>query len=306
MSTLAQTITEISRKHLEEDGGLLFGQCLSAVGWVGGTVPNAKKGIVELSMSEVSNTGIVVGAGLMGRRPIYVIRYQGFMWLAANTLVNYAAKSKDVWNVPCPVFVRSIGMEGNGIGPTASACQHGLIMRMPGIKVCAPMTPGEWTQCWNDFLAGDDPVYCSEHRRSFPIDHEMENIIHEHADVTVFAISASRLNAIEAVNLLSNKGVKANLIHLVYLKPFDISDDYVKALYHSKAGIVIDSDFETCGASKSLAYDLMHSSGVPVFSLGLEDRTGGVAPDLDNITPSPEKIASYVMDVLMWKAVEEL
>jgi len=106
--TVAETIKSITRKHLEEDNGLLFGQCVTAVGWIGGTVPEMTEdeGIVELSMADVSGAGIVVGVAVVGRKPIYVIRYQGFMWYNSAPLLNYAAKSKDMWNVPCPIFCK--------------------------------------------------------------------------------------------------------------------------------------------------------------------------------------------------------
>lgn len=297
-NTVADTIRETSRKHLEEDNGLLFGQCLQAVGFVGGTVPDVKVGLVELNTAEVSNTGVVVGSALMGRRPIYVIRYQGFMWLAANTLVNYAAKSKDVWNVPCPLFVRSIAMEGNGIGPTASGSQHGLLLRMPGIKICAPMTSNEWLACWQDFLDHDDPVYCSEHRRSFTIDYEIPDIINDKPVVTIFAISSARLNAIEAVKMLEKSGHKCNMFNIVNIKPFTIQPEYIDSINSSSISLVIDSDFEIGGASQSLSYDLMHASDKKVYAMGLEDRTGGVAINLDNLTPSPEKIIKFITEKL--------
>ena len=81
-SSVAETIRDITRKHLKENNGLLFGQCVTAVGWVGGTIPEMteEEGIVELSMADVSGAGVAVGAAVVGRRPIYVIRYQGFMW----------------------------------------------------------------------------------------------------------------------------------------------------------------------------------------------------------------------------------
>ena len=82
-----------------------------------------KDGIVELSMADVSNGGIVTGAGLSKRRPIYVIRYQGFNWYNCPMIVNYACKSKEIWKVPCPVFVRGIAMEG-AIGPVAGSSHH--------------------------------------------------------------------------------------------------------------------------------------------------------------------------------------
>ena len=112
--TTAETIKEITRNHLINGNGLLFGQCVTAVGWVGGTIPDCE-GIVEIPMTDIAGPGFAVGAALIGRRPIFVVRYQGFMWYNASSFVNYAAKSKEVWGKPCPIFIRSIAMEGNGI-----------------------------------------------------------------------------------------------------------------------------------------------------------------------------------------------
>lgn len=297
--TVAEIIQGITRKHLSEDNGLLLGQCVTAVGWVGGTVPEMteEEGIVELSMADVAGPGIAVGAALTGRRPIYVIRYQGFMWYNAAPLLNYAAKSKSMWDVPCPIFVRSIAMEG-GIGPVASACHHGMVMRMPGMPVYAPMTPGEWRDGWSWFMSHDEPLYMSEHRRSFPIDCEMEDVLDEKPDITILAISAARLNAIEALNQLKDKGITCDLIHLVWLKPFQVTDAIVASLKKTKLGLVIDSDFSIAGASRSIAYELMLSASVPVHALGLEDKTAGFAPHLDNPTPTVERIAEQVENLL--------
>lgn len=303
--TVAETIRAITRKHLLEGKGLLFSQCVSAVGWIGGTVPEMteQEGITELSMADVAGAGIAVGAALVGRRPIYVIRYQGFMWYNAASLLNYAAKSKEMWGIPCPILVRSIAMEG-GIGPVASGCHHGMVMRMPGMPVAAPMTPGEWRQVWDWFQSHDDPLYVSEHRRSFPVDYEMEPIIHPRADITLVAISASRLNAVEAVKRLAAEGAVCDLIHLVWLKPFAVTQAMADSLKKTGRGLVIDSDFEIAGASRSIAYELMHATGVPVTALGLEDRTAGFAPQCDNPSPPVEKICKQVAVLLKRESPE--
>ncbi len=297
--TVAETISQTTRKHLAENHGLLFGQCVTAVGWIGGTVPEMteEEGIVELSMADVSGAGIAVGAGVVGRRPIYVIRYQGFMWYDAASILNYAAKSKEMWNQPCPVFVRSIAMEG-GIGPVASASQHGMVMRMPGIPVCAPMTPCEWTEAWDWFMSHDEPIYVSEHRRSFSVDYEMENHIKPNSKITLFAISATRLNALEAIKTLEKEGIICDLIHLMWLKPFKISDVMRRSLQKTKLGLVLDSDFEISGPSRSIAHELMLETLIPVHALGLEDKTAGFAPHLDNGTPTIDRIVMKVRSLV--------
>lgn len=298
-STVAETIKYTTRKHLEENKGLLFGQCVTAVGWIGGTVPEMteEQGIVELSMADVSGAGIAVGAALAGRRPIYVIRYQGFMWYNAAPLLNYAAKSREMWDVPCPIFVRSIAMEG-GMGPVASGSQHGLVMRMPGIPVIAPMTPGEWLEAWEWFMSHAEPLYVSEHRRSFPINYEMDHVLNPHADVTILAISVARLNALEAIKRLGQAGITCDLIHLTWLKPFQVTEVMLDSLKKTGLGLVIDSDFEISGPSRSIAYELMLAARVPVYALGLEDRTAGFAPHLDNPTPTVDRICRRVQDLV--------
>ncbi|MCI0415658.1 hypothetical protein L0222_23025 [bacterium] len=298
--TTAETIKEITRNHLEKGNGLLLGQCVTAVGWIGGTVPDCT-GIVEIPMTDIAAPGFAVGCALMGRRPIFVIRYQGFMWYNCSSLVNYAAKSKAVWGVPVPIFIRSIGMEGNGIGHTASSSIHSIFMHSPGMPVAAPMTPGEYKNVWDHFMKNDDPIYVSEHRRSFTIDREMEDEFVEDADITVFAISASRLNLLEAKEILKTNGVKLNIVHSLWLKPFQPSERALESLKKSKMGLVIDSDYEITGASRSIAYELMHQTGKPVHALGLEDRVCGVAPHLENITPPAEKIIRSIQSLLSQK-----
>jgi hypothetical protein len=82
------------------------------------------------------------------------------------------------------------------------------------------------------------------------------------------------------------------------LKPLVLPDELIPALNSSKIAIVIDSDFTYCGASESIAYRLMIETGRRVHALGLEDRTAGFAPSLDNPTPTPERIAERVRNLL--------
>ena len=66
--TLREVIKEITREHLTKNNGIAMGQCLTAVGWVGGTLPELYEdsGMVELSMADVAGGGFAVGAGVWG------------------------------------------------------------------------------------------------------------------------------------------------------------------------------------------------------------------------------------------------
>ena len=292
-ATTAETIKKITQEHLTKNNGLLFGQCITAVGWIGGTVPDCE-GLVEIPMTDVAGPGFAVGAALMGRRPIFVVRYQGFMWYNASSFVNYAAKSKQVWGQACPVFIRAVAMEGNGIGHTASSSIHSIFMHSPGLPVAAPITPQEYQSVWDHFMENDDPIYVSEHRKSYNLTEEMQDVYEEDADITVIAISGARLNVLEASKMLRTKGIKCDIFNLLWLKPFAPHAIILESLKRTKVGIVIDSDYEITGASRSIAYELMHLTGASVHALGLEDRVCGAAPHLENVTPSSEKIKNTI------------
>ena len=295
--TTSDSIKRITRKHLTDDNGLLFGQCVTAVGWIGGTIPDCE-GIIEIPMTDVAGPGFAVGAALMGRRPIFVVRYQGFMWYNCSSLVNYASRSKAVWGKACPVFIRSLGMEGNGVGHTASSCLHSIFMHPPGMPVAAPVTPQEYQSVWNYFMDHDDPIYVSEHRKSYTVSEEMPDIYRSDADITVFPISGARLNMKEAEQLLLDEGISCNICPILWLKPFRPSNEVLDSLRKTGIGLVVDSDFEIAGASRSISYELMHLTGASVHALGLKDQVCGATATQENITPSPEEISARIIELL--------
>jgi pyruvate dehydrogenase E1 component beta subunit len=297
-TTVRDTIKEITRKHLTEGKGKCYGQCLTAVGWVGGTLPELyeKEGMIELSMADVAGGAIVTGAALAGDRSIYVVRYQGFQWYNAVSIVNYAAKSKEIWNRPCPVFVRSIAMEG-GIGPVAGSSHHSLVHRMPGIKVVAPMTPGEYQNVYDSYMIDDDPYYVSEHRKSYDNTEEFENIVHPQADFTIFPISITRLEMNKLVQLAEKEGIKLNIIHQLWLRPFNIPFSWKLALDNSKYGGLVTDDDYVEGVASSIANELNLVTGKKVYTLGLEPRTAGFYSHVDNLPPTAEKILEKLIQI---------
>jgi len=295
--TLRDVIKEITRRHLQDADGLAMGQCLTAVGWVGGTLPELyeESGMVELSMADVAGGGFAVGAALAGRRPMYIIRYQGFNWFNAPMIINYACKSKEIWGRPCPMFVRSIAMEG-GIGPVAGSSHHAIYYRMPGIRILSPMTPNEYWVAYKEFMETDEVYYISEHRGAFPNTEELEDILFDEPDYVLLPISITRFAAQEvAKRLYEDMGIKVAVIHIFRLKPFEISAQALACLRNSRfGGCVLDDDYVD-GVAKSIAYDLMAKTSINLDVLGLEDRSAGFVANVDNLPPSREKIHDLIL-----------
>lgn len=294
MQSLREFIRDETRTHLENNG-VLLSQCIQAVGWIAGTVPQMPngKGLIELPTSDVSNGGVVTGLALGGRRPIYVIRYQGFITYNGASIFNYAAKSKAVWGIPCPLFVRAIAME-KSIGPVATGSHHSLAMRYPGIKVVAPMTIDEWSWCWHDFMHGDDPVYCSEHRSSYD-SVDPDNSINRGSTTTVVGISAGRTGAKEAAEKTSS-----NYIPLFRLKPLFFEESDMQILRDSDTIVVVDSDYQICGASEHICMELSKTISAKYLPIGVKDQTAGFSPLCDVLTPTASEIIPLIENNKNW------
>jgi pyruvate/2-oxoglutarate/acetoin dehydrogenase E1 component len=292
--TLAETIKDITRNHLENNNGLLFGQCVTAVGWVNGTVPDCKN-IVELPMSDVAAAGFVVGAALVGRRPIFVLRFQDFFILNGSQILHYAALSKELHGAGVPLFLRCIGTDA--AGPVHSVILHNIPMYFPGINVYAPMSPGEYRKTWEYYMENDLPVFVSEHRRLYTCSEEWTDKIQENADITLYAISDARVEMEGAAKILESNGIKVNTVHIFKLKPLE-TEDLAKPLAISKKGLVIDSGFPSCGAARSIAYELSEKSGHFVHAMSCEDKTKCFNPAGQNRTPNAEMIAARAMEII--------
>jgi pyruvate/2-oxoglutarate/acetoin dehydrogenase E1 component len=298
-TTVRDTIKEITRKHLTEGRGKCYGQCLTAVGWVGGTLPEIYEegGMVELSMADVAGGAIVTGAALAGERAIYVVRYQGFQWYSAVSVSNYADKSKELWNRPCPILVRSIAMEG-GIGPVAGSSHHSIVSRMPGIKVISPMTPKEYQYAYDCYMNDNDPYYISEHRKSYDNENELRTFIDDkEVDFTIFPLSITRLEMIKLVELAGAENITLNIIHQLWIRPFNVNPLWAQALNRSRYGGLVTDDDYVEGVASSMANELSLVSTKRVHTLGLDPRTAGFYASVDNLPPSAEKILEKLKQI---------
>ena len=281
--TLRDTIRELTRRHLDA-GYAVASQTATAVGFVGNTLPD-HPGIIELPCSDVSNAGVMVGYALAGKRPIYVIRYQGFSWLNAAAIVNYAAKSKALWGKPCPMLIRGIAMEGS-IGPVAGSSHHAL-WNMPGIRIYSPMTSREWATAYAEFMAGDDPVYLSEHRGAWDNEGAADDVFHVAPKAVLFPISITRFECYRAAVF---GALPVSVCPIFRLKPLEVSPAALDALSRIGRGMVID-DANTPFA-KAVAHDLASLTGAKMTVLGLEDRTAGFYRD--NLPPTAKQIIDHV------------
>ena len=299
VKSLRETIKKITFKHLKRKNYQVFGQNLTDVGWVAGTLPKLfeKDGVIELPMADIAGGGIVTGSALVGRRPIYIIRYQGYNWFNCTFIVNYACKSKEIWKIPAPMFIRGISSEGS-IGPVAGSSHISIFYKMPGIKIYSPMTSKEYEKVYKEFMLKDDVFYISEHRSSYSNQKEFKNIVKTGFDLIIMSISVTRFSAVKAVKDLTKLDYKIGIIHLVNLKPFGLEKKWIEAIKTSKHGVLMtDNDYKD-GILRILAHKVNEKTNKNVHVMGLNDKTAGHHSSVDNLPPDSVAIKRKILEII--------
>ena len=116
-------------------------------------------------IAELGFTGVAVGAALMGMRPIADVQYGDFLFLAADQLINNAAKMRYMsgGTAKVPMVMRA------PIGATGRGSQHAQSMEryftgVPGLKVVAPSTAYDAKGVLKAAVRDDNPVMIFEHK----------------------------------------------------------------------------------------------------------------------------------------------
>lgn len=123
--------------------------------------------VLTTPISEAGITGVATGMALRGLRPVVEIMFGDFLALAADQLINHAAKFKWMYNqrASVPLVLRTPMGGRRGYGPTHSQTLEKIFMGVPGLRVIAPSAFGDPGALLRDaILHSDEPVLFVENK----------------------------------------------------------------------------------------------------------------------------------------------
>lgn len=122
--------------------------------------------VLTTPISEAAIVGVASGMALRGLRPVAEIMFGDFVTLAADQIVNHAAKFRWMYNdqVRVPIVIRTPMGGRRGYGPTHSQSLEKMFLGVPGLRVVAPNALGDPGQLLANAIADDDPVLFIEHK----------------------------------------------------------------------------------------------------------------------------------------------
>ena len=247
-----------------------IGQGLWSPWYVGRSMDNldkryGKERVIDTPVSEQATTGIAVGAALLGYRPVVIHPRMDFMILAADQIVNQAAKWRHMLGGQASpsMVVRGIINRGGEQGAQHSQALHSWYAHIPGLRVVMPATASDARDLLIGAIQCDDPVlyiddrWCYEHEEdvSPAADVNLSSIRpalrREGVDITLAAAGYSVLLALDAAKIVEEDGISCDVVDIRMLNPVDPTLVRTSA---AKTGrlIAIDGGWSNCGFAGEL------------------------------------------------------
>lgn len=271
-------------------------------------------------LSEDAMTGVAVGAAMYGYRPVHVHIRMDFMTLAANQLINMAAKSHYVYNgaLSVPLVVRTMIGRSWGQGAQHSQALHSMFAHIPGMRVVAPSNAHDAKGCMIASIRDNNPVIFMEHRllcnsksyvptESFEMEIGKGRIVKEGKDITVVAISHMAIEATRAAHHLESAGIDAEVIDPIWINPLDI--DLIKSSVEKTGKIlVVDNGWVEFGVSAEIITQICEAfpdRKIQIARMGFAQTTCPTTRSLEDLFyPNSKTISNKVCEMVGKKEMD--
>jgi pyruvate dehydrogenase E1 component beta subunit len=270
--------------------------------------------VVDTPISESGFAGLSIGAAMMGLRPIVEFMSWSFSLVAADPILNNAAKMLYMsgGQFGCPIVFRGNNGAGGQLGSTHSWCVESLYANVPGLKIIIPSTPYTAKGLLTQAIRDDNPVFCLENERmlamtgdvpeeSYTLPIGKAELIRSGNDCTIVSFGRPLYFCLEAAEELAREGIECEIIDGRSIKPLDI-DTIAASVCRTNYCVVVDQSWSFASVGSEVAAEVhrvcfddldnyvyrVHRDDVPApYAKGLEQE----------MLPNARKICEAVRSV---------
>ncbi len=222
--------------------------------------------VIDTPIAELGFAGIGVGAAMNGLRPIVEFMTWNFAILAADQIINSAAKmlqmSGGQYHVPI-VFRGGNGQAGQ-LAATHSQSFEAFYAHVPGLKVITPSNPADAKGLLKSAIRDDDPVVFLESEKMFGDKGEVPegeylipigkaDVVRKGDDVTIVSFGKIIKVAHEAADELAKDGIHCEVIDLRTIRPFD-AKTIVESVKKTNRCVIVEESWPYASISSEIAY----------------------------------------------------
>jgi acetoin:2,6-dichlorophenolindophenol oxidoreductase subunit beta len=267
-------------------------------------------------ISEGSFTGAGIGAAITGLRPIVALGIASFMYLAADQIINQAAKLRYMTGgqVRVPIVFRCCMYYGSALAAQHSDRPYPLFLNIPGLKIVSPTTPADIKGLLKAAVRDDDPVIIFEDTKLWPVKGDVPTdldyvvpigkaqVRQAGTDVTIVAVAGAMRAALEATKILAQQGVSVELVDPRTLKPLDV-ETLVRSVAKTGRLVIVENAHRVANLGAEIAAtvceEAFESLKRPIVRLSAPDVHVPFSPSLETaVYPSEADIVAAVNRLL--------
>lgn len=274
-----------------------------------------EKRIIDTPISELGFAGIGVGAAMNGLRPIIEFMTWNFAILAADQIINSAAKMLQMsgGQFGNPIVFRGPNGSAGQLGATHSQSFESFYGNIPGLKVISVSNPYDAKGLLKSAIRDDDPVVFMESEvmygdvgevpeAEYLIPIGKADIKREGTDVTIVSFNKMMKVALGAGEALEAEGISAEVIDLRSIRPMDY-DTIITSIKKTNRLVVVEETWPLGGIGSELGFTVQRRAfdhlDAPVIRISPADTPLAYAPTLiEEALPNVERVVKAVKEVM--------
>ena len=271
--------------------------------------------VIDTPISEEGFCGMAVGAAMRGMRPVVELMYDDFATVAADPLLNQAAKMRYMsgGQATVPMVLRAPMGAGRRNAGQHSQSLENFFCHFPGLKVIAPCSAKDAKGMLKTAIRDDDPVIVLGHKLLYAKKEEipeeeyliplgLADVKREGKDLTIITWSREVNFSLEAAKTLAAEGIDVEVLDLRSLVPLDW-DAIVKSVSKTHNVIIVSEEVKRGSyageISAQIAEELFDELDAPVERVCGLNIVPPFSPTLeDENFPHPDTIVKAVKRVL--------
>jgi len=273
------------------------------------------KRIIDTPIAELGFAGIAVGASMNGLKPIVEFMTWNFAILAADQIINSAAKMLQMsgGQYHCPIVFRGGNGTAGQLAATHSQSFEAFYAHVPGLKVITPSNPADAKGLLKSAIRDEDPVVFLESEKMYGDKGEVPegeylipigtaNIKRKGQHVTIVSFGKIIKIAEEVAEILAKENIEIEIIDLRTIRPIDYGS-IVESIKKTNRCVVVEESWPLASISSEIAYHVQRYAfdhlDAPVLRVTQTDTPFAFSPTLiEEALPSKEKVIAAIKQVL--------
>ena len=269
------------------------------------------KRILDTPISELGFAGIGVGASMNGLRPIVEFMTWNFAILAADQIINSAAKMLQMsgGQYSCPIVFRGPNGQAGQLAATHSQSFESMYAHFPGLKVITPSNPYDAKGLLKAAIRDNDPVVFMESEKMYGDKGEVPegeyvlpigkaDIKKQGKDCTIVSFGKIMKVALAAAEELEKEGIQAEVIDLRTIRPMDTAT-IIESVKKTNRLVILEESWPIASISSEISHVVQREAfdylDAPIRRLTQSDTPFAFATTLiDEALPGVDDVVKSV------------